>query len=165
MCGSVDVPLLDYVDDLGLAEAPGDPADMPGPSGSGGPASILVDVPGGKLRYFFSDGRFEATCGNDNHKTAGGVPCRLTRTSCAAGDDLANGRPVGTLAAWLAQSLDVPSREEHRCPFAIQPLPRGAREVARETVAASVNGPALMAHERPRYEGEPDEATEVPMGW
>ena len=65
-------------------------------------ASVGVDLPNGSIRFYFADKRFEATCMSDNHKTKDGTRCRLTRMGFIKKDmNPENGRPIGTLAAWL----------------------------------------------------------------
>ena len=80
-------------------------------------------------------------------------------------DGSADGRPVGTLAAWLADSSKVHTREEHRSPFYIMCLPLENRQHFRNVVKAHPNGPAMLRHERKQEDGEPEEPLDVPMGW
>ena len=66
--------------------------------------SVGVNLPGGSIRFYYKDKRFEATCMNDAHKTRDGTRCRLTRVGCINPDmSSENGRPIGTLAAWLQE--------------------------------------------------------------
>lgn len=143
---------------------PGEVTETGAGASRGVGASIEVQLPGGKLHYFFQDGRFQATCSNPCHKF-NDTPCRLTRTSCSDNTFSCNGRPAGTLAAWLADAYHKDSRFEHRAPFYICLIPRQERLEGRELIKAQPNGPALLSQERRRREDEPEEPMQVPMGW
>ena len=93
-------------------------------------------------------GRFQAVCG---HPEKHGKSCRLTRTSAPtarAGGNLAQGRPLGLLAAWLVMGEVAEDREAHDASVAF--LSADERLVAREDLLLQPNGAELAAHERPR---------------
>lgn len=138
-----------------------------GAASSGEPASILLDFGGDcRIRYFFLDNRFEATCGNPAHVSAQGTPCRLTRTAIGDGEGLGpNGRPLGSMAEWLMDSFVISTREEHRNPFYIMSLPLEGRQRRREQIKTMVCGEEILAKERKQRPGEPEEPLMVPMGW
>ena len=133
----------------------------------GEPASLRVHVPGGSIRFYFHDGRFEATCGNDAHRSVDGVPCRLTRSSFGEPDgDSPNGRPMGTLAAWCSHAFQPGfDRADHRSPFFTMGLSIDERENGRARVREASNGIGMLSKERPQRAGEPSEPRVVPMGW
>ena len=146
--------------------ADGDEEDLNGaPAGPGGPASISVRVPGGIIRFFFADSRFEAVCSNGNHLTAAGSECRLTRTAHASDTEPACGRPLGLLVAWLSQAFDKATRDEHRCPFNICSISLRDRQDGRRVLEGSPAGLRMLEQERERRDGEPEEPADVPMGW
>jgi hypothetical protein len=134
-----------------------------------GERSLAVELPGGTLRFFYGDGRFEATCYNDAHRTVDGTRCRLTRTAVGAEEPIppgseANGRPAGLMGAWLAYHI-LPSREDHRAVFFVATIPRDERISARDQIRDAPRGALLLSCERHRRLGEPEEPLDCPMGW
>ena len=132
--------------------------------GSG--ASVGVDLPSGSSRFDFVDKRVEATCMDDRHKTADGTRCRLTRVGFL-GEYMPdeNGRPIRTMAAWLADSFTMLTREMHGDPFYIISVGEQKRKDARQQVLCMPCGPELAKGERPRKWAEPEEPKSVPMGF
>ena len=103
---------------------------------------------------------------NDNHKTKDGTRCRLTRM-CFIKKDMSpeNGRPIGTLAAWLEDCFVKDEREEHRDPFYIFSLEEKKRQDARQSVMCMPCGPKLADGGTAPKKGEPEEPKVVPMGY
>ena len=164
MC-SADLEEELQLDELGVGMGLGGDGGVaaPGPQGH----VVRVDIPGCGHSCFYEDGRFEATCTNPAHKS-GSHFCRLTRGSLRnAGMELANGRPLGTLVTWVkaAFSSDCPTRDEHRSAFYVMGLLRPDRVAARTWLATQPNGRELLACERRRDDGEPEEPIYPPMGW
>ena len=128
--------------------------------------SISVFVPGGRIVYYVNSYRFEALCDNVLHRR-GNHPCSLVRTSLGHTLNNENGRPGGTLAAWLSYSFTKPTRDDHRAVFFVASLPLALRCDARKLVAGSPGGLELLGKERKRRTvvDEPEEPLCVPMGW
>ena len=132
-------------------------------------ASIVMYVPGGHVRYYDSDKRFEATCYNRAHWTDEGRPCRVTRTGLGGASvgegDAPNGRPLGTLVAWLADGEHLLDRIQHRNVFYIASLGIGKRKAARDLVREHPEGENIFRDERKQRIGEEEEPSSFPMGY
>ncbi|CAK0856961.1 unnamed protein product, partial [Prorocentrum cordatum] len=137
------------------------------PLGGAGEPSTRVDLPGGWVQFFPTDGRFQATCADPRHQLEGN-PCRMTRQNTrAAGADTASGRPRGLMSGWIEISRDFATRADHRAVFMVMTIPRADREAARGRLMARAGGPEVVSRERPRDipGGEPEGPINVPMGW
>lgn len=113
---------------------------------------------------YYRSGNSEAVFRRTNHASI--HRCRLTRASAGSDDDLAQGRPVGLLAAWLLRrDVGVPEpadRGEHLSLFCVSALGHESRKHVRAVVAGLEGGLALLSHERPRRLGvtsEPNDPT------
>lgn len=113
---------------------------------------------GGSITFYpnknRAGGRFQAKCGIIEH----GDRCRLTRTSnppARSRRNLAQGRPLGLLAAWLEMGTVVDNQEEHLAMAAFVLL--GDRTRCRQELLESPGGRALAAHERAQRAGEGEE--------
>ena len=110
------------------------------------------DIPG--------KGRFQAVCGNT---AMHGKLCRLTRTSAESartGGAVAQGRPLGLLAAWLAAADFAETMEDHKA--AIGFLSKHERSEARQKLMELTSGQSLAELERPRKPGEDAEPDALP---
>ena len=135
------------------------PVAPPPPIVEGGdaPACEIVS-PLGIIRFYDKGKRFEATCPRADH-VSGGKPCRFTRYS-KANKNLAKGRPLGFMMAWLEAGRYMANHREHIDPLALSSLGRADRIRCRGLVNALPGGPVMLDKERPRRAGEPEE----PMG-
>ena len=134
--------------------------------GDAGVASIIVHVPGGHIRYYYADGRFEATCERKDHMTCEGSACRLTRIAlCGDLADEAAGRPLGTLVDWLALGHTWDDRDDHRDPFFIACLEYKDRVESRNYLKRIHNGIDMLNCERKLRPSENEELLSVPMRW
>lgn len=116
-------------------------------------AAAVCQVPGGSIGYYVSKSAFEAVCDNPAHGR-----CVATRTSSgrATGEDgfPRSGRPLGFLAAWLQAGQGVGSKAEH---WQLFDQPHSERVRLRSEFSTSGAFQTLLAHERARAEGEPEE--------
>ena len=130
-------------------------------------ASITVDLPnGGILKYFDADRRFEATCANDQHKTANGHKCRLTRyiPEKFAADQPHRGRCIGQLAAWLLDSFKdgFKNNADRVNKFYVRTLDRSDRKAARQMIYELSSGLPLKICEPPKLtESEDSEPEDI----
>ena len=69
------------------------------------------------------------------------------------------------MAAWLADSFTMLTREMHRDPFYIISIDEQRRKDARQQVLCMPCGPELDKGERPRKGAESEEPKSVPMGF
>ena len=122
----------------------------------------------GYIRFSPVNGRFEAVCPCVSHAGAGGNPCKLRRCS-HRGDKAspANGRPLGTLLAWLSfcHSPGFSTRDSHQNVHFIMSLDHRLRDKCRSDAKAFPNYKFLAERERPQDTGEPEEPLLVPMGF
>lgn len=149
---------------------PGPPLVPPAPEapatrGQVGVGQHTTYVPGGFITFYLatakSKARFQAQCLNPDH----GPKCRLTRAAEAyqtQGVRVAQGRPLGLLAAWLeASTTDLcPDKPSHEAIVSF--LSRETRLAARQTLLAATNGLELANRERPRRPGEAEEPSDAP---
>ena len=119
---------------------------------------------GGSLRFYFADGRFEASCPNLLHML-GDHKCRLTRTCHGNGDNEEAGRPVGLMIAWLLDAFSDVDGETHRSVWKLLTYNLSDRRAAREIVTGLGGGADLLAKEREPREGEPEEPLHAPMAY
>jgi len=92
---------------------PPPPPDPPAPAaravavgGRGLPDETVFAPSGGCIKYYIQSSSFVAECSRHHGR------CRLTRTSNASTCKRAQGRPLGLMAAWLADHM-VQNREDH----------------------------------------------------
>lgn len=118
-------------------------------------ATVTFICPGGSVSFYNSKHAFEAVCDNRSHGR-----CVATRSCSGRGTGEGgfprSGRPVGFLAAWLGAGQGVETKADHWRLFD-QPLAERVR--VRGCIADTPSGRQLLACERPRAEGEPDEPT------
>ena len=119
--------------------------------------TVRVELLGkGRITWYRKSGNFVALC-----KCPGHGKCELTRTSRS---DLANwkrfgqlmGRPLGLMAAWLHLGPTCGTKAKH-WDFDTMNIPLAARQEARAALAVTAQGRALLAMEREKWGGEPDE--------
>ena len=120
-------------------------------------AEVTVSLPGGgKIAYYSNKAAFEATCPNPAHGH-----CVLTRTSKARQSrqhGLVAGRPLGLMCCWLKHA-DVADKAAHwHLPSWHDWCSQDARVEARRALAQLPGGPALLAWEREKAEGELSES-------
>ena len=122
-------------------------------------ADEVLEVPGGTIRFYKKTNNFTATCAN--HCKC--VKTRQSGESKAASktpSNLAKGRPLGFLAAWLAfgQEVSCDTKKKHwHPPTIIKKCDLATRVVKRLELALLPGGDAMLAHERPTRAGEGDE--------
>lgn len=108
-----------------------------------------VELAGGSIRYY-RKGDFVALCRFH-------PKCILARTS-REGRRLAQGRPLGLLAAWLGLVADT--KEQH---MSKNQWPNQASRLEhRAMLAAMPGGPELLAYERRRRRGEDEKPVALP---
>lgn len=160
--GVAEAPAGEQPDSVEVAPAPPPPPPAPlaeaAAEGDALPrprryAKATSQVVGGRISFYESKGAFEAVCEHPLHGK-----CVATRTQ-KSNDMLANGwpkggRPVGFLAAWLHKGSTCDTKEGHWAAFH---SPEELRLQFRSEIAATLAGAALLACERPRVAGEPDE--------
>ena len=76
-----------------------------------------------------------------------------------------NGRPLGTLVAWLTDGETLPDRIQHRNAFCIASLGIGKRKAGRDPVRDHPEGEQFFRAERKQRIGEEEEPSSVPMGY
>ena len=109
----------------------------------------------GTISYYDSKNAFEAVC--SKHKQC--VATRTNRSKAVGADGLPlRGRPVGVLAEWLRLAPNFGTKEEHWLHFDNAMADRSA---ARAQVAESESGRDLLACERERVDGEPEEPIDI----
>ena len=128
-----------------------------------GPARDVLTIPvegsdkPGKIHMFELGARkeFFAICPCDHHAP----DCRRYRTS-HGGRKVAQGRPLGLLAAWLHAGCQpaIADRDDHK---SFQPT-REQRLAGRALVKADPNADLFLAFERPRREGDDSEPEGLP---
>ena len=133
------------------------------PAGRRGPARDVLTIPVegseklGKIHMFELGARkeFFAICPCDHHAP----DCRRYRTA-HGGRKVAQGRPLGLLAAWLHAGCQpaIADRDDHK---AFQPT-REQRLAGRALVHADPNADLFLAFERPRRDGEESEPDGLP---
>jgi hypothetical protein len=122
-------------------------------------------VPGGWIVFNSTELSLDAHCSHPEHRCTRN-PCRLNRSSeeCRRGLNMARGRPLGLLMAWLAAGGRKSSMEKHKA--TLKPYERDEgdleffslekRTAGREWL--KIQGHAtLLAKERKRRTGEPEE--------
>lgn len=119
-------------------------------------AVVVLQTLGGSIAFYPSKNAFEAVCEQKGHGR-----CVLTRTQKgkrnSATGKMCGGRPVGFLAAWLAQGEHLVTKGQHWEKDKLE-RPLAERAALREEIAASGDaGRRLLACERPQEEGEPAE--------
>ena len=123
------------------------------------PGNLRIEVEGGSLAYYAGSQQFNALCRNTAHVGE----CRMTRTKNADSTErnMAKGRPLGFLQAWLLAAEDYQTAEDHmkRC----RP-PQSERQFARGYLTILEGIEPFFAQERPaRTElGEDSEPEEIP---
>ena len=135
------------------------------------PPQQVLAVPGGTLRLFPAKGGrasyIRAVC------DSGHGDCDMSRTVKEAGKFKpgsileAQGRPVGLLAAWLAEGRCAPckSSEEHNdMNIYIYIYNKPARLKARRAPQANPEAKPLFDAERPKRDDEPDSEPEQECG-
>jgi hypothetical protein len=173
--GPAHGPAEPSVPDLGeiIAEIPRrQPGSVPSvPEQPQGPrkqkiSEVLLDLPPdfpGRLSYNISSRSFQATCFCEEHKTTlnlKGEPlqCRISRTSNASRWKPQQGRPLGTLVAWLRKASEHPDQPGHI--YSI-PSPKERRD-ARTWLMTLPNVESFLSLERPLRPGEADEPASAP---
>ena len=130
-----------------------DVSSAPPPAGDKRRDCMVVLSGGGVIRWYGNGENFAATCPNPAHGK-----CVMTRASCGHAFIAARyphqGRPVGMLAAWLANS-GVPSKKDHWEKADMPSL--SAREAARAELKTSRAGRRILRRERSPRPGEPEE--------
>jgi len=133
-----------------------------GGGGGGNPLGdleFITELPGdgGLLAYFPASQNFVAMClqddhGNDNERAS----CRRVRTA-VPGRARGQGRPIGFLLAWLADSSHA-SRDSHVAHRGRYPLAQ-RRELRQAFINRSSDPQiaGLLSRERPLRPGEPEE--------
>ena len=115
------------------------------------------------IRYYPGDQRFEAVCVRRSHKFGPHNKnwCATRRHGHKSNRFPAKGRPVGYLAAWLANCWHCANHADHMNPFALAVLTQDVRKAARQIVKTLPNGVALLGRERDQGtdpDSEPEEA-------
>ena len=123
-------------------------------------ADAVLVLPGGEIRYYCRYHRYQAHCRVEDH----GDSCKLTRTSKSSTISLAQGRPLGLLAAWLdiAFQAECHDHASHVSVFGVALLTHARRRHARQAIKDMVGGPFLMSFERPVREAEDEEPLDLP---
>lgn len=121
-------------------------------------ASHEVTFEFGTIKFYTTDGRFQASCPCPGHEV-GDFACRFTRYR-RAGKSPAKGRPLGLMVAWLRLGRLFTCHDEHIHPLALSSISRGERITARDLLKTVPGGDVLLSKERQRRPGEPEE----PMG-
>lgn len=131
--------------------APDDDAGHIRRAGPRGNADVTVWVEGGRISFYSSKKSFEAVCGNPLHKT----DSRCVRTCGVTSSALCGGRPLGLLAAWLANNAQA-NKAEHWAADQFSPT-FAERQIRRTMLALAEGTEELFAKERPLDDGEQDE--------
>ena len=132
------------------------PPPPPLPGGGGGPAarrgraSAALRVPGGAIYYYEHDGRFTAVCDNALHGS-----CVLTRSNTRAAG--MRGRPLGLMMGFLAVGALHDTKESHWAELGDLVGNHAVRSELRLALSGIPGSGDLLAKERPRDAGEPDE--------
>ena len=119
-----------------------------------GAATVAVQVPGGALKYYASNGNFVAECGNPAHGR-----CVLTKRARRAARLIAaptDMRPLGMMVCWLGRGHVHVDKEGHWAPGEFD-FPVEERLAARALLAETEHGPALVGEEMDPGEGVPVE--------
>lgn len=158
-----DVGGGDRPEGIEVPEPPGDEPVPPPPAphdddddpnrrlGPRGNADITVWVEGGRISFYSSKNSFEAVCGNPSHK----LFSRCVRTCGVTSNALCSGRPIGLLAAWLANNAQ-PDKARHWAANVLSPS-LAERQIRRTMLALGDDAAELFAKERQLDLGEPDE--------
>lgn len=144
-------PLAPYAQ-APAARSVAQPAAMEQPQRSAGnlkkkPAEVVFD--GHRVSFYGTRQEYYALCCHEGH----GQLCRKARTSRASPDlprTLAQGRPLGYLAAWLSAGA-------HSSISSIVAVSRHDRLAARSRLAACPGAAEVMSYERPPRADEPEE--------
>lgn len=129
-------------------------ADARGPRLRGKPTAV-VEYGGGVMGFYLSNSVFQAKCGNPFHGS-----CVLSRRNTQAAH--MRGRPLGLMAAWLAEGALYDTKEAHWASIDRLVDEQGVRAHHRRHLVASAEGRAVAAYERPTdppcepSEGEPE---------
>ena len=119
-----------------------------------------MDFEMGRIAWYATKSAFEARCNNPAHNI-GGV-CKLTRSNSARkrardGQPL-GGRPLGFMLAWLKSSVHFPDKQSHWVKSEWERLlTQEVRSACRTELQDSLDGQALLSHERALHAGEPEE--------
>ena len=114
---------------------------------------FFLELPqGGRIVYYAHRNEFYAECPLRVH--GHGQLCRRARTSNANHRRPAQGRPLGTLMAWLELSLEYETGDDHKTIFACTLQQRRA---AREALKLIPGSQTLLAAERDKFPGEDSE--------
>ena len=124
------------------------------PAGHRVPAVASVSVPGGRITFYENKRSFEARCSHPSH-----VNCALTRSSVGSSvsNRLAQGRPLGLMAAWLHSGSQHDSKFSH---YACRFIDKAMRNFHRQSLKLNPQAAALLEQERAAREGsgsEPDD--------
>ena len=112
-----------------------------------------IDVANGRIAWYENKAAFEAKCTVPEHNVGG--TCKLTRSGMLRkrsrdGVPL-GGRPLGFLMAWLESAHECPDKQSHWLKSEWEArYTRERRSACRAELAASLDGQALLAHERER---------------
>ena len=120
--GDGDVPPVP-----GPVALPAVPVSGAAPTGPrGAPPTAAATVPGGRMCYYESYGRFAAECGNEFHEN-----CVISRQNTAAA------RMKGRPCAWLMAGASVSTKEEHWVMIVELKGDRAWRQSQRDALVAS----------------------------
>jgi hypothetical protein len=125
--------------------------------GRRGHADAHAEVEGGSIAWHLTTNRFEARCNNTDH----GERCRMTRASTEGkrASAVGQGRPLGTLVAWLASGGQFVTAYDHRANL---PYDGDIRMAARSKLRESDDGLDLLSRERAKRLGEDSEPEDMP---
>jgi hypothetical protein len=123
-----------------------------------GPGLQQFELPGlaGDLRLDDSDSKNTLVA----HCKCGHGSCRMERTFNIKRNQLASGRPIGTLVAWLRRAEDCANRKEHKDMQVA--LTRVERRAARAWALTLPHLAPLFERERPPREDEGSEPGDIP---
>ena len=119
-----------------------------------------IDVANGRIAWYKNKSAFEAKCTVPSHNISG--TCKLSRgcgTRRKGKDGLSlGGRPLGFLMAWLQVAHECPDKQSHwsKADWETK-LTKEVRGACRAALAESLDGQALLSHEREKQPGEEDE--------
>lgn len=163
---SSDAPALEEPAEAALPQVFGAsmPAHVEGGSASGAQPVVAArarpdlnlhfSVPGGEVRFYPKARRFAAHCHQEGHGK-----CRREKLAYS-GALPSQGRPLGSLAAWLAND-EYTCHEDHL--VCANTIPLADRVAAREALKEAIGADsALFSAERPRRPHEPEEPEDCP---
>jgi hypothetical protein len=125
--------------------------------------NLYWPVPGGFLVYNRADESIDGHCSCDAHEDRRNA-CRINRVrlACKRGSNLARGRPIGFLMAWLAAASTKDDAASHkrmsnprtRTPDDLEHFTLAKRESGRQWVVDRGGMTDLLGLERPQRPGE-----------